>query len=253
MTATDTRPTAPPRRSSLDRETAMRLASTEYGRYLDQLRSLDAAEWERPTDCPLWDVRAMAGHCLGMAEFAASLPTCVRQNAVAGRRGGVFIDALTGLQVEERAALSPAQLVARYATVVPHAVRGRRRRSVLAGRLPMPGDQTINGAPERWTLGYLVETILTRDTWMHRVDTARATGRDLVLTPQHDGVLVADVVAEWAGRHAQPYALVLTGPAGGRWSAGSGGSALESDAVEFCRLLSGRGHGEGLLGVEVPF
>ena len=80
MTATDTRPTAPPRRSLLDRATAMRLAATEYGRYLDQLRTLDAADWGRPTDCSGWDVRAMAGHCLGMAEFAASLP-------IAGRTG----------------------------------------------------------------------------------------------------------------------------------------------------------------------
>jgi uncharacterized protein (TIGR03083 family) len=252
MTATDARPTAPPRRSLLDRETAMRLAATEYGRYLDQLRSLEAPDWERPTDCTLWDVRAMAGHCLGMAELAASLPTFVRQNAAAGRRGGVFIDALTGLQVEERAALDPAQLVARYAAVVPRAVRGRRRRSVLVGRRPMPGAQTINGMPERWTFGYMVETILTRDTWMHRVDTARATGRDLVLTAEHDGAVVADVVAEWAGRHGQPHALTLTGPAGGRWTSGAG-PELEFDAVEFCRVLSGRGHGEGLLSVEVPF
>jgi uncharacterized protein (TIGR03083 family) len=252
MTATDTRPTAPPRRSLLDRETAMRLAATEYGRYLDQLRSLEAADWERSTDCTLWDVRAMAGHCLGMAEFAASLPTCVQQNVAAGRRGGVFIDALTGLQVEERAGLDPAQLIARYAAVAPRAVRGRRRRSVLVGRVAMPGAETVDGAPERWTFGYLVETILTRDTWMHRIDTARATGRDLVLTTEHDGAIVADVVAEWAGRHGLPHTLTLTGPAGGRWIVGDG-PELELDAIEFCRVLSGRGHGEGLLDVEVPF
>jgi uncharacterized protein (TIGR03083 family) len=237
----------------LDRATAMRLAATEYGRYLEQLRTLDAADWGRPTDCTDWDVRAMAGHCLGMAELAASLPAFVRQNAVAGRRGGVFIDALTALQVQERRDLTPEQLIARYAHVAPKAVRGRRRRSVLLGRRPMPGAEDVGGAPERWTFGYLFETILTRDTWMHRVDTARATGRDLVLTPDHDGVLVADVVAEWAGRHRAPCTLALTGPAGGRWSFGSGGPELELDAVEFCRALSGRGHGQGLLGTEVPF
>ena len=251
MTTTRTRPTAPPRRSALDRDTAMRLAATEYGRYLDQLRSLDEADWGRATDCPAWDVRAMAGHCLGMAEFGASLPTMARQNVVATRRGGEFIDALTDLQVQERRDLTRDQVIARYADVAAPAVRGRRRRSVLMGRLPMPGAQTINGTPERWTFGYLFDTILTRDTWMHRVDTARATGRDLVLTPEHDGALVADVVAEWAGRHGQPHTLTLTGPAGGRW--GTGGRELELDAVEFCRVLSGRGEGEGLLGVMVPF
>ncbi len=64
-------------------------------------------------------------------------------------------------------------------------------------------------------MGYLLDVILTRDPWMHRVDIARATGRDLVLTPEHDGRIVADVVAEWARRHGQPFTLTLTGPAGG--------------------------------------
>jgi hypothetical protein len=73
------------------------------------------------------------------------------------------------------------------------------------------------------------------------------------LTPEHDGVLVADVVAEWAQRHGRPYRLRLTGPAGGEWSSGSGGEEIELDAVEFCRVLSGRGSGAGLLGQPVPF
>jgi hypothetical protein len=115
------------------------------------------------------------------------------------------------------------------------------------------GDQVVNGAPEPWAFGFLFDTVLTRDTWMHRVDTARATARDLVLTPEHDGVLVADVVAEWAGRHGAPCTLTLTGPAGGTWRFGDGGPELTLDAVEFCRTLSGRAAGEGLLAVEVPF
>jgi len=95
--------------------------------------------------------------------------------------------------------------------------------------------------------------ILTRDTWMHRVDLAHATGRLPVLSADHDGVLVADVVAEWAGRHGQPCWLVLTGPAGGVWSWGAGGPGLELEATDFCRLVSGRGCGSGLLSVQVPF
>jgi hypothetical protein len=61
--------------------------------------------------------------------------------------------------------------------------------------------------------------IITRDPWMHRLDLARATGQDLVLTADHDGVMVADVVAE--RRHGQPYRLELTGPAGGSWRSGT--------------------------------
>ena len=73
-----------PRRSTLDRATALRLAATEYERYLDLLRSLARDDWSRPTDCPAWDVRAMASHNLGMAEMAGSLPEMVRQFAGGG-------------------------------------------------------------------------------------------------------------------------------------------------------------------------
>jgi hypothetical protein len=75
----------------------------------------------------------------------------------------------------------------------------------------------------------------------------------MTLTADHDGVLVADVAAEWAERHGQPCTLTLTGPAGGTWTWGDGGESLGLDAVEFCRILSGRGAGDGLLTTRVPF
>ena len=104
----------------------------------------------------------------------------------------------------------------------------------------MPGAEIVNGAPEAWSLGYVTDVILTRDPWMHRLDLARATGQDPVLTADHDGVIVADVVAEWARRHGQPYRLQLTGPAGGSWSSGAGGDQIVMDAADFCRVVSGR-------------
>lgn len=253
MTTTDAPRRAAARRSALDREVAVRLAVTEYGRFLDLLRSLSPEDWTRPTDCPAWDVREIAAHCLGMAEMAASVRENLRQNREAGRRGGVLIDALTGLQVEERRDMTPEQIVAAYADAGPRAARGRRRVPAPVRALPMPGAQTVGGRPERWTFGFLVDTILTRDPWMHRIDIARATGRDPVLTRDHDGVIVDDVVQEWAGRHGSPCTLTLTGPAGGRWTFGSGGTELQLDAVAFCRTLSGRAPGDGLLAVEVPF
>ncbi len=88
---------------------------------------------------------------------------------------------------------------------------------------------------------------------MHRSDIAQALGRPMELTPEHDGVLVADVVAEWALRHGQPYRLILTGPAGGRWSSGTTGETINLDAEQFCRILSGRGSGAGLMATFVPF
>jgi uncharacterized protein (TIGR03083 family) len=241
-----------PRSAALDRPSARRLAAAEYDRFLAQLRSLEPADWARPTDCPGWDVRAVAGHVLGMAEMVASPLAFVRQNAAAQRAGG-GIDTLTAYQVRTRAHLRPAELVDRFARVAPRAARGRQRLAAVLSRLPMPEKQVVGDQRESWRFGFLLDVVLTRDTWMHRVDVGRATGRDVDLTPEHDGRLVADVVAEWAARHGRRYRLHLTGPAGGTWSAGSGGPDLELDAVEFCRVLSGRGAGTGLLAQQVPF
>ena len=62
----------------------------------------------------------------------------------------------------------------------------------------------------------------------------------MALSADHDGVLAADVAAEWAQRHGQPCTLTLTGPAGGSWTWGAAGPAYELDAVEFCGIISGR-------------
>ena len=98
-----------------------------------------------------------------------------------------------------------------------------------------------------------MDVIYTRDSWMHRVDLSRATEKPLVLIPNHDGRLVADVVRDWADRHGRPFLLELEGPAGGSYASGAGGEEYSLDAVEFCRILSGRGTGPGLLGIRVLF
>jgi uncharacterized protein (TIGR03083 family) len=257
MTMTTTT-TLAPRRPGLDHDVAVRLAATEYERALDQLRELTPEQWQAPTECPGWTVRDMAGHTVGMARMAASIREQRRQtklaSATATEPGWVFINAITALQVDEQRTLTTEQLVARFAEVGPKAARSRKRTPGFIRRRAMPVTQRINGVDEPWTIGYLTDTILTRDPWMHRADIARATGVELVLTADHDGVIVDDVVREWAGRHNEPVQLSLTGTAGGHWQFGTGGPSLELDAIEFCRLLSGRGSGAtGLLTWEVPF
>jgi len=193
----------------------------------------------------------VAGHCLGMAEMAASMRETVHQMRAAKRRGGVMIDALTAVQVDERAHLSPDELVARFLRVGPKATRGRRRTPGFVRHRPMTDRQQVGSHSEEWTFGYLMDVILTRDPWMHRVDITRATHRPMVLTSDHDGVLVADVVAEWAERHGERFAIELTGPAGGSWPGLE--EPFVADAIDFCRALSGRGASAGTRGVEVPF
>lgn len=251
-----------PRRCALDRTTAMRLARNEYARVADAVVGLSPEQWSLPTDCPAWDVRAMVAHICGMAAMAASPWETARQNIKADREmkltGCEQIDALTGLQVSERADRTPQELTAELRAIGPKAARGRRLTPSFIRNRRLPGEQGPEGTPEIWTIGYLLDIILTRDPWMHRIDLSRATGTEPVLTKEHDGVIVDDVVREWAGRHGQPYRLHLTGPAGGRWGTDDVDEPLELDAVEFCRILSGRtsrdaAAGEELLATKVPF
>lgn len=244
-------------RPALDRRLAMRLARDEYRRMAESLAALTAEDWHRPTLCPAWDVRQLGCHMVGMAAMATGPLEQRRQQRLAMAEVAVHgtdpLDALTGLQVSERAAWAPADVVAGARRVGPRAARGRRLTPGFVRRRRLPAPQNVNGAVEHWSIGYLLDTVLTRDPWMHRLDIAAATGRDPVLTAEHDGVIVGDVVAEWGGRHGAPYALTLTGPAGGSWSRGDGGEVIEMDAVDFCRTLSGRRAGDGLLAVQVPF
>jgi uncharacterized protein (TIGR03083 family) len=239
------------RRPALQRATAMRLAVTENARFLAQLRRLSPEDWTKPTACPDWDVRDLVGHVVGMTEMSASVLEQARQLRAARKAGGDFLDALTALQVDKHATDSSEQLVERFAVIGPRSVKGRRRTPAFVRARALPIPQTVGGRTESWTIGFLVDTVLTRDPWMHRMDIARATGRELELTPDHDGILVDDVVTEWADRHGQPCTVVLDGPAGGRWDFHGGGPTLSGDAVEFCRGLSGRG--EPALATPVPF
>ncbi len=253
---TQLRSSTTPRQSTLDHDLAVRLAAEEYDRVVTLLGTLTPQQWSAPTDCPAWDVRAMAGHMLGMAQMAASVPETVRQQVGSQRRatrdGTSLLDALTALQVEKNAHLAPQEVVEAMRRVGPRAARARRRTPGFVRSRTMPGLQEVGGSQEAWTLGFLLDVILTRDPFMHRIDITRATGARMVADPAHEGVLVDDVVREWAGRHDADYQLELTGPAGGRWGRGES-ERVELDAFEFCRIVSGRSPASGLLAQQVPF
>jgi uncharacterized protein (TIGR03083 family) len=236
----------------LTRAEAMEFADDELARWVELLRSLIPDEWAAATECEPWDVRAMVCHVLGATESHSSLREMAHQmRAYRGAKTGPMIDAMTALQIRDRSDLSPDQIVVRFERAAPRSVRARRRMPGLLRRMPMKVDPPFEN--DGWRLGYLMDVIYNRDAWMHRVDISRAVGRDMELTPGHDGRLVADVVAEWVRRHGKPVTLTLTGPAGGEYVGGNGGEHIELDAVEFCRILSGRAKGPGLLSAEVPF
>jgi uncharacterized protein (TIGR03083 family) len=229
----------------------MAFSAEEYRRIGTLLADLGEEDWQRRTDCSEWDVRELVAHLIGNAEMSASMREMGRQQKLGKRLrpGANGIDGMTAVQVHERADVPPERLLRDLADVAVRAVRARGRIPAPVRAVPVPFGPPLGTRP----LGYLMDRIYTRDAWMHRIDLARATGHPLELTAGHDGRIVADVVAEWARAHGQPYRLTLTGPAGGTFTRGADGEEITVDAVEFCRILSGRGTGTGLLAHPVPF
>jgi uncharacterized protein (TIGR03083 family) len=237
---------------------AMHLQAGELELTLASLRSLDDIAWSASTECPAWDLRAMYQHVLGACEAGASMSENIHQlrraRAHRKQQGGPLEAALSAVQVRERIDLNPIQIVERLADIAPKTVRGRKRIPALVrnhARLAVDGP-----VHETWKIGYLIDTIYLRDLWMHRVDMSRALNRPLALSADHDGRIVADIVAEWARRHGKHFVLELSGPAGGTYAHDPdlpGAEQISLDAVEFCRTLSGRAPATGLLTTVVPF
>ena len=226
---------------------ARQVALSVYGQLIDLLETLEAEDWRAPTECPDWDVAAMVGHLVGAAKAGARVRENLRQQWWAKRHadefGGNTLDAANELQVRDHVELTPQERIAALREVTPAAVAGRMRlpRGLRRVTVPLdPGGSTAPGMPARLSLGHLVDVIYTRDVWLHAIDIARATSRPLPADTDVADRIVEDVVAEWAGRHDQPFALVLTGPRAVRFHQGEGGGHLHLDAVEFCRVLSGR-------------
>lgn len=239
---------------AIGHDEAMSLAATEYDRVLTLADHLADGDWSRRTDCTDWDVKDMLGHLLGMYEQQADVEERTRQVKAAAdlarQTGRIPLDEMTALQVREHARLSTRELRRCLHDVVPRGLAARRattsEQRAATFVVELPGEQP-------WTFGYLLDIIYTRDTWMHRVDISRATGRRVTLSSAHDGRIVADVVAESARRHRRPFTLTLTGAAGGTYQSGTGGPQITLDAVEFCRTVSGRETGDGILSTRVPF
>ena len=179
---------------AIEHREAMNLQATELDRALEFLRTLDAAQWSTQTNCPDWDVRQMWLHVLGACEAGASMRENMHQ-MLAGRKrrkdfGVSLEEGLSAVQVTEREDLSPEELLERLEHIAPKTIKGRTRTPRLMRAAKIAIDAPV---VEKWALGYLIDTIYLRDAWMHRVDTARATGSELVLTSEHDGRIIADL------------------------------------------------------------
>lgn len=223
----------------IDRDEMVVLASKEYRRMTELLDSLTNEDWETQTICDDWTVRLMVAHLLGAAEANASLAENMRQYIRGKRRaktmGAEHVDGINAVQVDDRADLSPVELLEHLRSIAPKAIRGRHKVPGFARRLKVP-----TGVGYTMTMGHLVDIVYTRDQWLHRIDICQAVGRQPVVSEDHDARIVADVVREWHSLHGMTFELILDGPAGGHYGYGPGGPLIEMDAVEFCLVLSGR-------------
>src|SRR5712692_1112554 len=233
---------------SLIHPEAAEMAAVELERFLTLMESLAPVDWDQPTACPLWNVRQVVAHVTGAAASYARWSQFKRQTSPFVQRpyrkvGFSLLDALNQIQVDDRRAATPADLLAEFRDVGPRAIATRKRLPAIvrAVRLPLP---LLGLVP----LGYLTDLIYTRDMWMHRLDICRATGREMVQTPQHDGRITALVVRDLE-RHLTPklagQAIVyeLTGLSGGGFHLGENASPIARitmDVLDFHLKASGR-------------
>ncbi len=222
---------------------AERLGREELRRLLELVESLDEQDWHRPTACTLWSVRDMLAHQAGAYASGTGYRELVHQYMAAiPMLGGMSEDAVNRRQLADRADRSPAELIAELRETGDRAVANwaHRFRFFKLFGIPHPG-------PGWLSMRHLMLVIHSRDTWIHRLDICRATGRPFRQTAAHDGRIVALVVRDLAGSLArtlggQAMALELTGPAGGAWRVGRGvpAATVRMDAVDFNIYASGR-------------
>ncbi|MDG4820476.1 maleylpyruvate isomerase family mycothiol-dependent enzyme [Asanoa sp. WMMD1127] len=241
---TDTRPHALTRRQAAD------IAATELRAFGAAMASLDDTDWVRATDCSEWTVKDVVAHVCGQYEEIAKPTVLLRRLRVAKRRypDRTALDGHNQVQLDDLGKLSPRALFDRLARLGPVAIRRARLMPGLFRRIStdrfFPDGPTMVEA----NLGYLVDVILPRDTWMHRLELARATGR-VFDVDDHDYEIVGQVVRDldraW---QRPPLRLELTGPAGGLWELGDGPpvESVTADTMAMMLHLSGRD------GVDLP-
>ena len=200
-------------------------------------------EWQRPTASAGWTVRDVVAHLVGQHVGSARPWTVPGELRRARRRfpGRSTLDGHNASQILEYGRCTPDELRWLLARFGPKAVRARRRAPGLVRRRNFACYFPEEQFPDQ-TFAYLFDVLSNRDTWMHRLEIARATRRPFV-TGEHDRRIVAQVLRDlavtWSG---PPITLVLTGSSGGIWTLGEGElvAVVRIETFGYLWHLSGR-------------
>jgi uncharacterized protein (TIGR03083 family) len=218
------------------------LTQTELSRLLALLESLDLEDWAKPTACTEWNVRDMPAHQAGAYASGTGYGELIHQYMAALKPGQLAEDAINTRQLTDRAAKSPAELIAEIKQDGAKAVHNW----AYGFRLLKPWG-TPHPAVGWLGMRYLMLVVHSRDTWIHRLDICRATGRTFEQTRLHDGRINELVVRDLARSlqrklDRKTIALELEGIAGGRWRIGDGHPAatIRMDTLDFNIYASGR-------------
>ncbi len=225
---------------------AYTLLQVELERFLTLLEKLEADDWNKPTACTAWTVRDMLAHQAGGYASGSGYLELIRQYSARPQNGQLPEDAINALQIRERQAKSPYEVIAELRQVGPPAIHNWAYRFRLAKQLTrlIKVSHPVSGTI---SFEYLMWVIHSRDTWMHRLDICRATDHHFQQSAEHDGRIAALVmldVAKSLTPRLQNQVLVfeLTGVAGGTWKVGAGEAVakVRMDVLDFNIFASGR-------------
>ena len=147
------------------------------------------------------------------------------------------------------ASSTTAELIAEWDTVSAKALKSRTKMPrPIAGLKLLKLPEPVGRQP----LSYLFDIGFTRDVWAHRIDIAHVLAAEPAHDAVHDGRILADIVAEWAATHGEPFTLVLDGPAGGTFVQGVGGEEIHISVIDFVRTLAERTTASGILQHTLP-
>ena len=184
----------------------------------------------------------MLAHQAGGYASGTSYRELIHQYSAMLKPGRLPEDAINELQVAERAGKSPAELIAELREAGPIASHkwAYQFRLFKLVSVPHPIAGLLSGRHLMWV-------IHSRDTWMHRLDICRATGRKFEQSLGHDDRIAALVMLDVARTLSQKLdrrtvLFDLSGLAGGVWKIGPGepAAAIQMDALDFNIYASGR-------------